>query len=74
MMNISCVAFPIPEHAFFEQPILQHLLGERFFKLTGLAAQVFDLSRVGFPLCIAGQALLACLKENPSTNDNKGFG
>ena len=46
----SCAVSPIPDHAFFKQPVLQHLFGKHLLEVMHLTAQVLDLARG----CLAG--------------------
>jgi hypothetical protein len=54
---------PSPDHAFFEQPVLQHLLGKRFLQAVCLGPQGLYLVARRRTGCIAGQALPACFEE-----------
>jgi hypothetical protein len=44
MLGISCAVSPIPGHAFFQQPVFQHLFGKRLLEVAHLAAQILDLT------------------------------
>ena len=48
---------------FFEQPVLQHHLGEQLFELYRPDAQRLDFIRGGLALRITGQSLLAGLQK-----------
>jgi len=47
----------MPEHAFFEQPVLQHRFGKGFLELSGFLAQPADVATAGLALSIPGQPL-----------------
>ena len=47
--DISFEILPIPEHAFFEQPQFQGLLGDHLFEISGFTPKVSDFARVGLP-------------------------
>ncbi len=51
------------DHAFFEQPQLQRLLGHDLFQIAGLTAQILNLARRRRTGPVARQALLPSLKE-----------
>ena len=53
----------MPGHAFFEQPVLQHLLGQCLLQSTGLGTKRLHLIGGGLACRIAGQALLACFQK-----------
>ena len=54
---------PIPDHAFFEKPVFQHLLGQRFLQIARLGTQGFDLIGGRLAGRVASETLLAGLKE-----------
>ena len=54
---------PIPDHAFFEKPVLQHLLGQCLLQIVRLGTQCLYFARSGLPGRVAGKPLLASLKE-----------
>ena len=54
---------PHRQHAFFEQAVLHHQLGQQFLELMALRPQPFDLVAGRFTRGIAGQPLLARLQE-----------
>jgi hypothetical protein len=54
MREISCVAFPTLEHAFFKQAVFECEIGDHFFERLGFAAQVFDLAGRGGAGRVAG--------------------
>jgi hypothetical protein len=56
-------ARPIREHAFFQQPQLERLLGHDLFQGAGLLAQRLDLVGGRGARRVAGQAALAGLEE-----------
>ena len=45
------------EHAFVEQPILQHRFGKGFLEVGGFLAQLADVATAGLALSIPGQPL-----------------
>ena len=63
MRDISCVVFPKPGHAFFEQTVLQRKIGHTLFQIASLAAQVLHLVRSSSTRRIASQTTLAGLHE-----------
>ena len=64
MRDISFLVSPIPDHAFFEQPVLQHLLGQRLPEVARLGTQcAFTSLRGRLAGGVAGKALLAGLQE-----------
>src|SRR3954471_2689813 len=63
MRDTSFVVSPIRDHAFFEQPQGERLLGDYLLQLLCLTAQVLDLLRTGRSCRIPGKPALACLKE-----------
>jgi hypothetical protein len=54
---------PIPDHAFFEQSVLQGQIGHHLLQGRCLTPQVFDFVRRRRPRRIAGQPFLAGLEE-----------
>src|SRR5665213_2302936 len=63
MLGISCVVFPIPDHAFFEQADFRRLLRHHLLQRGGLLAQVLYLVGGRSPGRIARQTPLAGLRE-----------
>src|ERR1700683_4319090 len=59
----SCIGFPIGQHAFFEQAVLQQQLGQQFLELTRLRLDRLDLVAGRFARSVARQPLLAGLKQ-----------
>ncbi len=54
---------PIPDHALFEKPVLQQLLGQCPLQIVRLGTQCLNLARSGLSGRVAGKTLLAGLKE-----------
>ena len=54
---------PQPRSCFFEQPVLEHQLGNHLLQRAGLPTQILDLVRGRRPRGIPGQALLASLQK-----------
>src|SRR3954465_1364330 len=67
MRGISCRLSPIPDHAFFEQAVLEGQVGHALLKGGGLPTQVLHLVRRGSPRRVAGEPLLARLQEVPTS-------
>jgi len=63
MQDISFLVSPIPDHAFFEKPVLQHLLGQRLLEVARLGTQCLHLVTGRLACGIAGKPLLAGLQE-----------
>src|SRR3954453_17057424 len=63
MRGISCRLSPIPDHAFFEQAVLEGQVGHDLLQGGGLPTQVLHLVRRGSPRRVAGEPLLARLEE-----------
>src|SRR3954454_18435016 len=63
MRGISCRLSPIPDHAFFEQAVLEGQVGRDLLQGGGLPTQVLPLVRRGSPRRVAGEPLLARLEE-----------
>jgi len=63
MRDTSFVVFPIRDHAFFEQPVLQSEIGHAFLQIAGLTAQILHLVRGRGTGCVTGEATLACFHE-----------
>ena len=63
MQDISSLVSPIPDHAFFEQPVFQHLLGQRLLQITRLGTERLHLIAGGLACRIASQTLFAGFKE-----------
>jgi hypothetical protein len=58
----SCIA-PSPVGTFFQRPILQQRLGQRFFEPGRLAVQFLNLVTNGLAGGVSGQTLLAGFQE-----------
>ena len=43
MREASCLLSPIPDHAFFEQPQFERLLGDNLLQVLRLAPELLDL-------------------------------
>jgi hypothetical protein len=54
---------PIPDHAFFEQPQFERLLGDDFLQVLRLAPKLLDLIGRRSPRRVAGEPALAGLQE-----------
>lgn len=54
---------PIPDHAFFEKPVLHHLLGQRLLQVTSFGSKRLHFGTGGLTGRITGQTLLAGFKE-----------
>jgi hypothetical protein len=63
MRDISFVAAPIAQHAFFEQPEFKRLFRYYFLQVTGFAAQVLHLVSVRRTCCIARKASFSGFHE-----------
>ena len=63
MRGTSFVVAPIPEHAFFEQPVLKSQLGHDLFQGGGFRSQVLDLGGGRLPGSIASQSGLPSLQK-----------
>src|SRR5215207_6606029 len=63
MRGISCRLSPIPDHAFFEQAVLEGQVGHDLLQGGGLPTQLLHLVRRGSPRRVAGEPRLARLKE-----------
>ena len=61
--DTSFAVSPIPDHAFFEQPVLQHLFGKRLLEVAHLVAQLLDLTRGRLARGIARKPFPASLEE-----------
>ena len=57
------MVFPIPDHAFFEQPQFEGLLGDDFLQVLRLLPQLLDLIGRSRPCGIPGKPALAGFKE-----------
>ena len=55
---------PSPDHAFFEQAVFEHELGDHLLQRAGLPAQIADLVQRRRPRRVAGQALLPGLQNS----------
>ena len=62
-VTTSFAAFPIRDHAFFEQVVLKRKIGNAFLQGTGFPPQILDLLTRGGTGRIAHQAALARLNE-----------
>ena len=56
-------AADIPDHTFFEKPVLQRQVGDQFLHIPYLTAQVPGFGRVRLARGVVGQALITGLKE-----------
>src|SRR4051812_10719316 len=63
MRGISFEVSPIPDHAFFEETVLERQLGHHLLQSPGLAAQILDLVARRLTHRVASQTLLARLQE-----------
>src|SRR5262245_16427814 len=54
---------PQPRSCFFQQPVLEHQLGNDLFQRAGLPTQILDLVRGRRPRSVAGQAFLASFQK-----------
>src|SRR6266545_3245127 len=63
MRGISFAVSPIRDHAFFEQPQFERLLGDNLLQILRLAAEILDLIRGGGPCRIPGKPALARFQE-----------
>jgi len=63
MRDTSCLLAPIPDHAFFEQAVVQRQLGHDLLEGQSLTAQALDFIGCRLAGGIARQALLARLQE-----------
>ena len=54
---------PIPDHAFFEQPQFECLLGDNLLQVLRLAPELLDLIGRRGPRRVAGEPALAGLQE-----------
>ena len=63
MLDTSCVAVPIRDHAFFEQTVFQRQVRNTFLERSGLAAQFLDLVGGGSTGCIASKPTLSRFHE-----------
>jgi hypothetical protein len=57
------LVLPIPDHTFLRKPLLQHLVGQRFFRSRASAGRVFNLIAGRLTRCILGKPLLSSLKK-----------
>ena len=62
-MDAPVVAILGNDHAFFEQPVLQHLFGQGFFQRAGLGTEPLHLMAGRLARRVAGKALLAGLQK-----------
>jgi hypothetical protein len=53
MRDISFLVAPIPDHAFFEQAVLQGQVGNRLLQRRQLATQILDLVCCGLPFAVS---------------------
>ena len=49
----------MPDHAFFEKPVLQRKFGDQLLQVAHLLAQAFNLARGRLTPGVAGEPLLA---------------
>ena len=63
MRNISCLVSPIPDHAFFEQPVFEGEIGHDLFQRLRLPAKVLHLVGGCGARRVAGEPLLAGFQE-----------
>src|SRR3954451_8639121 len=63
MRGISFEVSPIPDHAFFEETVLERQLGHHLLQSPRLPTQILDLIARGLTHRVASQALLAGLQE-----------
>ena len=63
MQDISILASPIPDHAFFGKPIFQHLLGQLFLEIARFRTQRLHLVTRGLAYGFEGEALFASIQE-----------
>jgi hypothetical protein len=54
---------PQPRSCFFQQPVLEHQLGNDLFQRDGLPTQILDLVRGRRPRGVAGQAFLTSFQK-----------
>src|SRR5215831_6200376 len=54
---------PQPRSCFFQQPVLEHQLGNDLFQRAGLPTQILDLVRGRGPRGVAGQAFFASFQK-----------
>jgi hypothetical protein len=54
---------PIPDHAFFEQPQFERLLGDNFLQVLRLVPELLDLIGRRSPHRVASEPALARLQE-----------
>ena len=54
---------PIPDHAFFEEPVLQRKFGDQFLQVAHLVAQAFNFARDRLASGVASQTLPARFEE-----------
>ena len=63
MQGTSCLALPIPDHAFFEQTVFQGQVGDDLLERRRFRAELLDLWRGRLAGSIPGQPLFACFEE-----------
>jgi hypothetical protein len=63
MRGISCLVSPIPDHAFFEQPVFEGEVSHDLFQRLRLAAEILHLVRGRGARCVARQPPFAGLQE-----------
>jgi hypothetical protein len=61
MRGASCLVSPSPDHAFFEQPQFERLLGDNFLQVLRLTPELLDLIGRRSPCRVAGEPALAGL-------------
>jgi hypothetical protein len=59
--GVSWLVSPIPDHAFFEQPQFERLLGDNFLQVLRLAPELLDLISRRSPHRVTGEPALAGL-------------
>src|SRR6478752_1084357 len=63
MRRASCLVSPIPDHAFFEQPQFERLLGDNLLQVLRLAPELLDLIGRRGPRRVAGEPALTGLQK-----------
>ena len=63
MLGISFVELPIPDHAFFEQPVLKGQFGDHLLQGGRFRPQIFDFGRCRLACRVACKTVLAGLQE-----------
>jgi IstB-like ATP binding protein len=57
--GISCAVLPSPDRAFFQQPVLEHQLGNDLFQQACLPTQILNVVRGRCPRGVTGRTFLA---------------